>query len=173
MVKEAVDIADVSDDALVDGAVSFTEDPIIETITRLLTPVVDQVQSLTEQMRVLQTTPRTGTPLPQARTTGQVLKELEGVGTTAKGQRRIDPLDPSGQHVLFKPDDIVKLVDEDKLQALQASSKVKIDDEVLGVVKAFMYRRNKDHKRKYKVDFPAYGEDGVMEDQITLIRAAG
>jgi hypothetical protein len=167
MDKQAVDRADV--DAPVDGAV----DPIIETITKLLTPVVDQVQSLTEQLRVLQMTPRTGNPLPQARTTGQILKELEGVGTTAKGQRRIDPLDPTGQYVLFRPDDIVKLVDEDKLKALQVSSKITVDDEVFGVVKAFMYRRNKDHKRKYKVDFPAYGEDGVMEDQITLIRAAG
>ena len=57
------------------------------------------------------------------------------------------------------------------------AGRVTDDDEVLGVVVSRMYRRRKDDMMKYKVNFPALGrgingEDGVMEDQIKLVKSA-
>ena len=109
--------------------------------------------------------------LPHAKTTKELLSGMRR-GELRQGQTRVDMY---GQTPAFRADDVVRLLPGDKLTQMQqlpiySSSD---DNDVLGVVKAFMYRRRRDGKRKYKVDFGAgVGEDGLMEDEIELVQAA-
>ena len=106
--------------------------------------------------------------LPQAPTTKSIMKGLEGVGDSISGQNRYDP---TGLRPAFRPNDVVALVNEDKLRALTSKGYVKNGEQFLGVVVATMYRRRRDNQMQYNVDFPGIGKDGALESDLELVQA--
>lgn len=102
--------------------------------------------------------------LPRAQSPRERISQLTA-GSSLNGQYRHDP---TGLKPKFRTDDVVKLIDKDKLAALRTAKKVTGDEPCLGVVLDLMYRRKKDNMAKYRVDFPDYGDDGIMECDLEM-----
>ncbi len=136
-----------------------------------------QVALLTEKLASVELAARVAavrgpTTLPQALTTEQILAQRLTPGQSASGQRRRDH---TGQELPFKDGDIVALVEEKKLKRLQEVGMAKPDEDFLGVVKAFLFRRQRDNLTKWSVEFPGMdgdGHDSIMEDGLRLVQAA-
>lgn len=135
-----------------------------------------QVQELIRQAKA----PQAPTNLPIALTPKQRIKQmsagqsLSATDTLNDLSKRVDTLGLVGG---FRPNDIVVLTAEDKLKLLYASKSVKLEEgePLYGVVRALMYARRRDRKRKYRVAFPTLGksfDDGVMEYEMELVEAA-
>jgi hypothetical protein len=141
-----------------------------ETVESMGTQVAEQG----EQLRAIQKVRNVPAKLPRARTPKEMLGSLEKAGQASEGQRRIDPLDPQGRFTQFQTDDIVKLVDVDKLASLRAADHLSLDPDkpILGVVQSKMYTNRRTGVPKYRVNFPDYGDDGVMETEIELVQSA-
>lgn len=123
------------------------------------------VATLTERVQNLDVT--AGQTLPLAQSPEQILSRMKA-GQSSSGHKVIDPLGKSG----YRPDDVVELIDEERLQLFRQAGKIEPDEPMLGVVQSLMYRRRKDQQRKYKVAFPGIGDDGVMEYDMKMVKAA-
>ena len=148
-----------------DGAVSIESlAAIVQGIAKSVDNLSKQVQEVTSRPPVVASNVPQG--IPRARSTAEILDGMKR-GEARRGQERIDPY---GQTPAFRPDEIVALRDDEKLKIYREKGMVKGDEDILGVVKSFMYRRRRDGLRKYKVDFgEGFGEDGIMEDQLEYI----
>ena len=139
-----------------------------------LRDVVQMMQHLMEDVKDLKERPAVkevvrdvladGGELPRAKSTKEILSNMKK-GDTRSGQDRIDP---TRGRVAFKSEDIIELMDEDKVTAFREGFNLEAGP-IHGVVQGFMYRRRRDGQPKYRVDFGrGIGEDGIMEDEMRL-----
>lgn len=157
MAQESVDIE-------VDSISDTAEAPSYTELAALVADLGKTVQTLQLAEQVRSTRAPAG--IAQAPTTKSIMKGLKK-GEAAGGQTRSDP---SGLRPAFKMNDVVALVNADKLSILVAGGFATVDEPFLGVVKARMYRRRRDNQMKYNVDFPGIGEDGAMESELEMIQ---
>lgn len=144
----------------------------LDDLASAIGTLAKSVEDVHSRIDVVEKTPRARpATLPLAPTPNQLISEMRA-GESRSRRNTIDPLDPRGTQGGFRPDDVVELEDQDKLARLITAQKATRDEPVLGVVLGLMYRRRKDQKRKYKVNFPGIGDDGCMEDEIKLVQAA-
>ena len=144
----------------------------LDDLASAIGTLAKSVEDVHSRIDVVEKTPRARpATLPLAPTPHQLIAEMRA-GESRSRRNTIDPLDPRGTQGGFRPDDVGELEDQDKLARLITAQKATRDEPVLGVVLGLMYRRRKDQKRKYKVNFPGIGDDGCMEDEIKLVQAA-
>src|SRR3990167_4383441 len=147
---------------MVKSKVEVSGDVTLEGLASIVAGLAKAVEDLTRH-QTISTAP---TSLPRARSTREILAGMK-VGETRFGRETID------QGGGFKPDDVIELTDEAKLMQWRRVNKVAVDEPMYGVVQAFMYRKSRSGERKYRVDFgPGIGDDGLMEGQMKLVRAA-
>src|SRR3990167_9542631 len=148
---------------MVKSKVEVSGDLTLEGLASIVAGLAKAVEDLTRH-QVISTAP---TSLPRARSTREILAGMK-VGESRFNRETIDD-QPGG----FKPDDVIELTDEAKLMQWRRVNKVAVDEPMYGVVQAFMYRKRRSGERKYRVDFgPGIGDDGLMEGQMKLVRAA-
>tara|TARA_Y100000310_G_C20689057_1_gene820997 strand:- start:591 stop:1076 length:486 start_codon:yes stop_codon:yes gene_type:complete len=143
----------------------------LESVLSAINAIAGKVETLSDKVHAMEDAPVGKMQVIES--PEQLISKLKA-GQSTSGSHTIDPQHRRGG---FRPDDIVRLVDGDKLTQIRAAGKLGKDDEVLGVVVSRMYRRRRDDMMKLKVNFPALGrgtsgEDGVMEDQLALVKAA-
>ena len=146
----------------------------LDDLASAIGTLAKSVEDMHSRIDVVEQTPQARTrpaTLPLAPTPNQLISEMRA-GESRSRRNTIDPLDPRGIQGGFRPDDVIELTDQDKLSQLYSVQKATSGEPVLGVVLGLMYRRRKDQKRKYKVNFPGIGDDGCMEYEIKLVQAA-
>lgn len=159
-------------DASAGQSETVTSTPItLEGLAAIVQGLAATVQELAARPvpSASQRNPNIPDQIPRARSTKEILEGMR-VGDTRVGQDRIDP---SGQRLPFKPYDIIELTHPDKIRALRENGKATPGEPVYGVVQSFMYRRKRDGRGKFRVDFgPGRGDDGLMEDEMALVKSA-
>ncbi len=144
----------------------------LDDLASAIGTLAQSVEDMHSRIDAVEKTPRARpATLPLAPTPNQLISEMRA-GESRSRRNTIDPMDPRGIQGGFRPDDVIELTDQDKLSQLYSVQKATRDEPVLGVVLGLMYRRRKDQKRKYKVNFPGIGDDGCMEYEIKLVQAA-
>lgn len=105
--------------------------------------------------------------LPMAKDTESIIAEALKDGTA---RRTRDLQHPQWQDAGFQKGDVVRYREgSPKYNSVVAwAEKVKLPLP-MGVVKNYMYT-TKAGQRKYKVDFPKWGQDGCTEDELELVR---
>jgi hypothetical protein len=147
-----------------DGAVTLES---LAAIVADLATVVKEVAArppVTE--RVQQVYTQGPGELPIAKTTNEILSGMR------KGESRSggEYIGPPGRRRLFRDNDVVELVDEDKLKLMRGGFQLP-EGPLYGVVKALMYHRRKSGEPKYNIDFGSgINEDGCMESQLKAVQ---
>tara|TARA_Y100000310_G_C20644580_1_gene795837 strand:- start:554 stop:1048 length:495 start_codon:yes stop_codon:yes gene_type:complete len=143
----------------------------LESVLAAINNVAGHVETLSDRVVKLEQAP--STTLQTVETPEQLISKLkagEGIG----GRKTIDPQNRKGG---YRTDDIVQLMPGDKRDQFIAAKLITEEDDALGVVVNPMYRRKRDDKMKVNVHFPFLGkgkngEDGIMEDELKLVKAA-
>lgn len=144
----------------------------LKSLADLVSSLAGSVEKLVERVNAQPTM------LPLTETPDTVLDRAKFKGLEA-GQARSGHrvIDPSGRRPAFRADDVIKLLEEDEDNARKAELWRETgragEGPIYGVVSSFMLTRRRDGVRKYKVNFPGgIGDEGVMENEMTLVRAA-
>ena len=140
----------------------------VDELAGIVSRLANSVNQLSERVTMVVERPQS-TMLPIAPNTEDMLSNVRNM---KKGESRsgTEYTDRFGRRLKFRPDDIVQLVDEEKLSQFQLKGVIEKDAPLYGVVRSVMYVKRKTGVAKYKVDFGRpINEDGVMEDG--LIRA--
>jgi len=141
-----------------------------ESVEDLLRQALSRIDALSDKVISLENTSK---GLPLVESPEQLISKLKA-GEATSGRKTIDPQNRKGG---YRSDDIVELVLGEKRDSYITAKLVEETDEILGVVVRPMYRRRKDDLMKINVYFPFLGrgkngEDGVMENELKLYKAA-
>lgn len=171
MTDEAVDVVDAeaSEPESSDGAATLSTD-------QMLRAVLEGLETLTQRINIIETRPNT---LPLTQSPESILDTIKTMtaGQSKFGHDVIDPGARFGLRTKYRPDDVVRLIDSEKIALYRKAGKLGADEDMLGVVQALMYRRRRDGECKYRIAFPSMGrgsrgQDGVMEVDLELVQAA-
>jgi hypothetical protein len=149
----------VEDNALTEETISVDE------LAGIVSRLANSVNQLAERVTMVSERPQS-TMLPIAPNTEDMLSNIRNM---KKGEARsgTEYTDLEKGKMKFRPDDIVQLVDEEKLSQLQSRGVIEKDAPLYGVVRSIMYVKRKTGVAKYKVDFGRpLNEDGIMEDDL-------
>ena len=100
-------------------------------------------------------------------------------GDMAQRRKMRDILFPGAEAGGFQEGDVVQPKDGTPKAGLMVyndeqaiARSVPAGTKAYGVVKSFMYVHRKTKQRKYKVEFPEFGEDGLLENELELVERA-
>ncbi len=150
----------------------------VEVSMNLLKDVAEKVQLLSDKV--------TAQPQRAARPTTDLRKtvagEVKAHGEQASRKRNIDFKNPDAELTGFQPDEYVEIVEDSPLYAAylchpdtgeplteQDKKEGIVGEPAIGVILNYMYTKKKTRMRKYLVQFPKFGRDGLLENELRYV----
>ena len=137
----------------------------VESLASAIASIAQSVATLSDKVEILSRQPA-APALVAAQSPDQLLAGVKSM-QVGEEKHKSSFRDQFGRTPVFHPDQMVELIDLDKLQLWYKSGRLAEGAPLFGIVISLMYWSKRGACPKYKVDFGSgFGSDGVMETQI-------